>query len=1274
MLGGQIWQYWDYFLFNIFFMWPSHGAGHSEVPIRGGSSRHAVTEGLTPGLESEGDDCISSLPVSSDGPSTPNGSHSDATNSNTSPSHAPGRPWTLPAVDGRAPRRRAMPASPSQAPPRVMVHPFGVFPPQEDSAEVWAIRPRAGSGRTSLGRRRRYDSYVSTLDLDDLRELDDELLRRAIGGEGDIPEEENKNGEDESLGTPRRAGTGTESVHSCPRRERREEDGVENARSSSQRGSTGSHHRRELLCDEISGPQERRSHRQGLGRRAHVDLAGARPCRGIDHNADDSRDCRTRHSMPHFQQQPNIQAQSGHQQRMPGVNPNRLSVSQHHSPFRPHRDSISRGAPPPNPTFYDPKMGALPPAAPNDNELYEEGARTPPASYRHSSSRPALEGGIPQLPCVQGSTSNSRHSRRSSLRQTNDAADGYGASSYRNSRRDSRMSFGIGWLYDHEGRKEGDGERGGGGGNEGSRPPSASGRRPNKRTLLHWLDQRLPRMSDEHRIARASLYLSDAIDTRPVRMRNGGTGNLFAYRLSKRTGWLWIMQILAVVHLLLALWEPPRALADSAQYHDSISRHTLTMAASTARHLLGVELVLVLLFSLDLCLEIYALGVGAFFGMNAPPRVLENTGSRSGLQAKLWGQFRLFLVILFFADICAALDSHNESPRFSRPLRPLYLICLSETLKRWSSLLLRLLGQLRDVALGTGIFLGLFSLLGLILFSETGYYAASIPYLNFDDFLNSFLALYVLMTTQNFGALLNPAYTANPQGSSPLYFFFFMAFVLIVVLFLAHLALPRVFWVYQNFQRRQAYESRILERLAILMTFRCLDPQRRGWIDVTSFRSMLRYVRPDFFDLQTGYEKDAFAGATEHMFEELARSHPGRVYPREFLSVCEVILTDYYPCVPTLDRPGMSASEWHQRERARFRAILGSRWVEVGSMALLILTCFFLTFYGSPSISKLSLRRFSYSIVVLFTLELVLKIWAYGPKLFVSLPANVLDLLIVGASFISLLVHALAPPHSPLHQSEQIANLCLLFLVLRVVRLFPNCTIFRKFSSAFRVLPFFLSSFSLCVLISYSWAVLGMALFAKFGDEIPTAIHQELVGWASVDNFNSFWSASVTLFQVATTYDWYRIMYLWMHLTRTPWAAMYFLAFHLVANIVVYQLTAALFIDAFLSFHDKRWVEPKEEEENTEAPALTEGLGNSLPSRNGKEEERRFDAPPGAGASYDGEDSYEGGQSWHQPTTGPNRMGPVPSPTPGDDLEFQRRRRAGGDMGGGGQFFHASVI
>jgi hypothetical protein len=735
------------------------------------------------------------------------------------------RPWTLPHVDARYGRnssstRRQQHGEEKQAEggmPTVVVHPMMTEPAdlshnpqqQQQGGDVWAIRPRAGSGRMSLGRRRRYDSYVGTLDVNALERLDEEILQSAVvvgaGGEEEGGYNEDDDGADVYGGrTP---------LPSQPRRRRprqREEDGVDEEEEDGQlqvspmRGSSSSPRRqstRERLCEEDCG-------RGGTGSQ-RLSASPRRSVRRQQHEEDDEEeeeqdvldDYHHHHTTNH------ARSSNGKKPTAPSS-----SSSPYPSTLRNHRaDSVTRRAPPPDPTFRDPKMG--PPQLEADGQIPDSDHR----GTRRLSSK-WVGGGR-----RGGGGGGGGGGGEEDGEEDGDGVewDGQGrpisASPSKGRHRGRESGLSVGWLYSDHGNGSGSGE----GSDE-----------PDKRTLLRWLDQRLPRMRDEERIARAAVYLSDAIDTRPVRLRGGGKGALFAYRLHKRGAWVRLMQALAVTQLLLALWEPPRALPNDAMYHDSVGRHARTGAAATALHLLGLEMVLVLLFALDVGLEIFALGFNGFFGCNAPMRVVEGKGRGPALQAKLWGQARFAIVVLFFADVCLSLDQHATAPRFSRPFRPLYLVCLSETLKRWSVLLVHLLVQLRDVALATGILLGLFSLLGLLLFSETGYYASSLRFLNFDDLLNSGVALYVLMTTQNFGALLNPAYAADPSASSPLYFFFFMAFVLVVVLFLAHLALPRVFWVYHSFQRKQAYDSRLLERLALLASFRCLDgAEQKGCVN-----------------------------------------------------------------------------------------------------------------------------------------------------------------------------------------------------------------------------------------------------------------------------------------------------------------------------------------------------------------------------------------------------------------------------------------------------------
>lgn len=222
-------------------------------------------------------------------------------------------------------------------------------------------------------------------------------------------------------------------------------------------------------------------------------------------------------------------------------------------------------------------------------------------------------------------------------------------------------------------------------------------------------------MGDDERVSRAALYLQDAIETRPPRHYSRGAATVRAYAFSKGGAWNGFMTGAAVLHLLLALWEPPRSLPNSVLYHDSVNVHALRMGDDTAHSLLGLECFLVLLYLVDLMLEIFALGPAVFFALGPPPRVVTGMPRASAWAHRAWSQLRFLLVLLFLLDVSGNINGAFVA-HFSRALRPLFLVCVCDPLKRWAVLLWKLVSQLRDVAFCCSIVLGLFALTGLILF------------------------------------------------------------------------------------------------------------------------------------------------------------------------------------------------------------------------------------------------------------------------------------------------------------------------------------------------------------------------------------------------------------------------------------------------------------------------------------------------------------------------------------------------------------------------------
>lgn len=48
-------------------------------------------------------------------------------------------------------------------------------------------------------------------------------------------------------------------------------------------------------------------------------------------------------------------------------------------------------------------------------------------------------------------------------------------------------------------------------------------------------------------------------------------------------------------------------------------------------------------------------------------------------------------------------------------------------------------------------------------------------------------------------------------------------------------------------------QARTNERLALLLSFRCLDAEKRGYINLNQFGDLMRHIRPELFDPASGY-------------------------------------------------------------------------------------------------------------------------------------------------------------------------------------------------------------------------------------------------------------------------------------------------------------------------------------------------------------------------------------------------------------------------------------
>ncbi|MDT8439618.1 MAG: ion transporter [Wenzhouxiangellaceae bacterium] len=231
------------------------------------------------------------------------------------------------------------------------------------------------------------------------------------------------------------------------------------------------------------------------------------------------------------------------------------------------------------------------------------------------------------------------------------------------------------------------------------------------------------------------------------------------------------------------------------------------------------------------------------------------------------------------------------------------------------------------------------------------------------------------------------------------------------------------------------------------------------------------------------------------------------------------------------------------KERALWRERLGA-WIESERprdfiIVLILVNALILGLETSPTLMERIggvLIALNTAILVVFVLEIALKLLAFGPRFFRS-GWNVFDFLVVGI--------ALVPASGPLEVLRALR-------ILRVLRLLSQVQRLRMIvDSLIHALPGMGWAAALLLLIFYIFAVMGTMLFGETFPEL----------WGSLG------ASLFTLFQVMTLESWAtgvaRPMF-----EAFPMAWLYFLPFILVSSFMVLNLFIAIIVSATNAIHE----------------------------------------------------------------------------------------------------------
>lgn len=363
-----------------------------------------------------------------------------------------------------------------------------------------------------------------------------------------------------------------------------------------------------------------------------------------------------------------------------------------------------------------------------------------------------------------------------------------------------------------------------------------------------------------------------------------------------------------------------------------------------------------------------------------------------------------FIILITIVDICVyvAMNQAGSSLRplrISRPLRPFLLVNFPEArqIRRAFRTIRRSLPDLSNVLILFLASLTLFSLMAVKLFERRGLNEGRY----FSDFFDSFWQLYVLVTTANSPDIMMPAYNANRA-----YIFFFVAFLLVNLYLFMRVFLAVIYKSYKDNLKLEVKEAVELRRELLRQAFSILSPM----------------TKDTFTSLMKATVKDKTDEYWQVVWMILDPGNQGHVSMEEFYHVADIL---GLRVVNIRTRRAVPLPHIYHSQPSRFLI----KWVKTVYFrylfdAVIFINAIFIGFDldgGEPFF------------LALFSLEILLKLYAFGLRAFIKKWWNIFDSLVVSSALV----------FSILGSNEVALDFLMVLRVIRIFKIFHSVNRFR---------------------------------------------------------------------------------------------------------------------------------------------------------------------------------------------------------------------------------------
>ncbi|KAL4715303.1 hypothetical protein ACJJTC_010873 [Scirpophaga incertulas] len=507
----------------------------------------------------------------------------------------------------------------------------------------------------------------------------------------------------------------------------------------------------------------------------------------------------------------------------------------------------------------------------------------------------------------------------------------------------------------------------------------------------------------------------------------------------------------------------------------------------------------------------------------------------------------LIIMVLEAVVVICRQSSHF---RVTRALRPIFLVDTRHCggVRRFIRQILQSLPPIIDMLGLLMFFVATYSLLGYYLFSE------HVDNGHFQTISDSFVSMFVLLTTANFPDVMMPSY-----AKSKWYALFFILYIITVLYVLMNLMLAVVYETFTRIEREKCRALLLHRRRATRHAFRLLVSRRAPHaVRLRHFAGLMRHYAPHYSGLSVYLMFKQLSGAEGEA--GLSRAAFGGVYEALALRwAAQAARAPWYAAGPLepLARAAAAAVRWPYFEHLVYALIVGN------GVSLVVRVC---EAAGDlqDSARLLCASWDTWLFLALFLIEAGLRMTASGLAAYLESGWNVFDLSVTLLALLGAVLLTIAPG----------LFIVVIFRPLRLMRLYKLKKRYRDvFGTLVLLSPLMSSAGCVMLVMYYFFAIVGMELFAgydlrnccvnttvedfyKFSSNGTTAL-----GYYYLNNFENLLTSGVTLFELTVVNNWFILMNAYATVAG-QFSRIYFMVFYLF-TMVVLTIVVASVLEAF---------------------------------------------------------------------------------------------------------------